>query len=415
MRRIAVVLLSCCIVGQAPARTLTVFGSLYAEHQSNIIASTLNPRAGALGRARLEIGGEDMAEHYAWTLNGKFSYQAYEDQLFSNQFYGDAVGNLRWIVRPQSLDWHFDYIESVEVLDPGRIGQEDNQQSVRVFGTGPVYRQRFRQSNELVVSLRRQRVENEFQGYYRNIGTATLWRDIRDRHRTFIEANATRVEYGDDQPDFEIREATLGYLYEWPKASARFEAGRAWLDQELIGEQQTETGSIRLRWLLGGGRSVQARSEFRYGDEATNLQSVPDELLTGAVDSVGAFREEVHTLYYSGSEKVADPSASLWFRERRYQRQIFAERDTRETGITLSSRLYNGDAGFLLLRMTAGHRDFLFLDRLDRDYSGTISATRKINSRNELIVGFTRFERDSTVGLASFTNNTVFIEYRGRL
>ena len=415
MRRIAVVLLSCCIVGQVSARTLTVFGSLYAEQQSNITASALNPRARALGRARLEIGGEDMGEHYAWTLNGKFSYQAYEDQLFSNQFYGDAAGNFRWIVRPQSLDWHFDYIESMEVVDPGRIGQEDNQQSVRVFGTGPVFRQRFRESNELVVSLRRQRVENEFQGYYRNIGTATLWRDIRDRHRTFIETNVTRVEYGDEQPDFEIREAALGYLYEWPRASARLEVGSAWLDQEFVAEQQTDTGSLRLRWLLGGDRSIQARSEFHYGDEAANLQSAPDESITNAVDSVGAFREERHTLYYSGSERVADPSSSLWYRERRYQRSIFSVRDTRETGIALSSRLYNGEAVFLLVRMTAGHRDFLFLDRLDRDYSGTVSATRKINSRNELIVGFTRFERDSSDGLASFTNSTVFIEYRGRL
>ena len=112
---------------------------------------------------------------------------------------------------------------------------------------------------------------------------------------------------------------------------------------------------------------------------------------------------------------MADPSSSLWYRERRYQRSIFSVRDTQETGITLSSRLYNGDAVFLLVRMTAGHRDFLLLDRLDRDYSGTVSATRKINSRNELIVGFTRFERDSSDGLASFTNSTVFIEYRGRL
>ena len=415
MRPITVVLWSCCAIGTVSAETLTVYGSLYAEHQSNIVASTLDPQEGSLGRVRLEVGGEDLAESYAWTLNGKFSYQMYESQIFSNQFFGDAVGNLRWIVRPQSLDWHFDYIESMEVLDPGRIGQEDNQQSVRVLGTGPVFRQRIRESNELVISLRRQRVENESQGYYRNIGSATLWRDIRDRHSAFVEANATRVEYGDDQPDFEIQEATLGYLYEWPRVSARLEAGRAWLDQEFIGEQQTDTGSFRLRWMLAGGRSMQARSEIRYGDEAANLQSVPDELLTGAVDSVGAFKEEVHTLYYSGSEKVADPSSSLWFRERRYQRSIFTVRDTRETGITVASRLYNADAGFVLLKVTAGHRDFLALDRLDRDYSGTLSATRKINSRNELITGITQFERDSTVGLASFSNTTVFIEYRGRL
>lgn len=415
MRPISVVLWSCCAIGMVSAETLAVYGSLYAEHQSNIIASTEDPRGGELARVRLEVAGEDLAENYAWTLNGKFSYQAYESRIFRDQFFGDAVGNLRWIVRPRSLDWHFDYIESMEVLDLAQIGQEDNLQSVRVLGTGPVFRQRFRDSNELVVSLRRQRVVNEFQGYYRSIGTATIWRDIRDRHRTFIEANATRVEYGNDQPDFEIREASLGYLYEWPRVSARLEGGRAWLDQEFIGEQETDTGSVRLRWMLGGGRSIQARSELRYGDEAANLQSVPDELLTGAVDSVGAFHEEVHTLYYSGSESVADPSASLWFRERRYQRSIFAIRDTKESGVTLASRMYNSDAGFVLFKVTAGHRDFLTLDRLDRDYSGTLSVTRKLNSRNELIVGVTRFERDSTVGLASFTNNIVFIEFRGRL
>lgn len=415
MRPIAVVLWSCCVIGTLSAEPVTVYGSLYAEHQSNIVASTLNPVAGELARLRLEVAGEDLAENYAWTLNGKFSYQAYESQIFRDQFFADAVGNLRWIMRPQSLDWHFDYIESMEVLDPTQIGKEDNLQSVRVLGTGPVFRQRFRESNELVVSLRRQRVENDIQGYYRNLGSVTIWRDIRDRHRTFVEANVTRVEYGDDQPDFEIREATLGYLYEWPRVSARLEGGRAWLDQEFVGEQRTDTGAAKLRWLLGGGRSIHARSEFQYGDEATNLQSVPDELLTGAVDSVGAFREEVHTLYYSGSERVADPSANLWFRERRYQRDIFAIRDTRETGVTLSSRLYNADAGFVLLRITAGHRDFLSLDRLDRDYSATVSGTRKVNSRTEVVAGFTRFERDSTVGTASFINNIVFIEFRGRL
>lgn len=415
MRPIAVVLWSCCAIGAVSAETLTVYGSLYAEHQTNIVASALEPQDGELARVRLEVDGADLAKNYSWNLSGKFSYQAYESRIFRDLFFADAVGNLRWIVRPQSLDWNFDYIESMEVIDLARIGQEDNLQSVRVFGTGPVFRQRFRDSNELVVSLRRQRVETEFQGYYRSIGTATIWRDLRDRHRTFIEANATVVEYGNDQPDYEIREATLGYLYEWPRVSARLEGGRAWLDQEFVGEQETETGSVRLRWLLGGNRSVQARSELRYGDEASNLQSVPDELLTGAVDSVGAFREEVHALYYSGSERVADPSANLWFRERRYQRDIFAIRDTREAGITLATRLYNGDTGFVLLRITAGNRDFLALDRLDRDYSGTVSATRRVNSRTEVIFGVTRFERDSTVGLASFINNTVFIEFRGRL
>jgi hypothetical protein len=415
MRQIAVVFLSCCVAGASFAETLTVFGSLYAEHQSNIVSSSLDPQAGSLARARLEVGGEDLTEHYAWSLNGKFSYQVYEDQLFSNQFYGDAVGNLRWIVRPQSLDWHFDYIESVEVLDPGRIGQEGNQQSVRVFGTGPVFRQRIRESNELVISLRRQRVENEFQGYYRSIGTATLWRDIRVRHRAFVETNMTRVEYGDDQPDFEIREAGVGYLYEWSRLSARFEAGRAWLDQQLLGEQQTDTGSIRFKWLLAGGRSAQARSELRYGDEAANLQSVPDEMLTGAVDTVGAFREQVHTLYYSGSERVADPATNLWASERRYQRAIFSIRDTREAGIAMSSRLYNGNSGFVLFRLSGARREFLAIDRVDRDYSGTVSGTRRINSRNEVIVGVTRFQRNSSVELAGFTNTTLFIEYRGRL
>lgn len=415
MRRLAVFLFSCCAAGASFAETLTVFGSVYAEHQSNIVSSTLDPKAGSLGRTRIEMGGEDLSEHYAWSLNGKFSYQVYESQLFSNQFYGDAVGNLRWIVRPQSLDWHFDYIESVEIIDPGRTGQEDNQQSVRVFGTGPVFRQRIRESNELVLSLRQQRVESEFQGYDRSIGTATFWRDIRPRHRAFVEANITRVEYGENQPDFEIREAGLGYLYEWPRVSARLEAGRAWLDQQLLGEQQTDTGSLRVRWLLAGGRSAQARSELRYGDEAANLQSVPDEMLTGAVDSVGAFREQVHTVYYSGSERVVDPTTNIWASERRYQRAIFSIRDTREVGVALSSRLHNADAGFVLLKLSGGRREFLAIDRIDRDYSGTLSGTRRINSRSEVSVGVTRFERDSNVTLASFTNTTLFIEYKGRL
>ncbi len=415
MRPIAVVLWSCCAIGTLSAETLTVYGSLYAERQSNIVASPVSPDPGALARVGLEVGGGDLAANYAWTLNGKFRYQAYQNERFDDQFFGDAIGNARWIIRPQSVDWHFDYIESMEVLDPGRIGQEDNLQSVRVFGTGPVFRQRFLDSNELVVSARRQWVENEIQGYYRSIGSASIWRDIRNRHRTFIEASATRVEYQDDQPNYEIREATAGYVYEWPRVSARLEGGRAWLDQEILGEQQTDIGSARLRWMLGGGRSVQARSEFRYGDEATNLQALPDELLVGAVDSVGAFREEVHTVYYSGSEQFFDPSASLWFRERRYQRTIFVIRDTREAGATLASRLYNGDTGFVLLKVTAGQRNFLSIDRIDHDYSATLSATRKINSRSELIVGATQFERDSTAALASFSNTTIFVELRGRL
>jgi len=83
MRPITVVLWSCCAIGTVSAETLTVYGSLYAEHQSNIVASTLDPQEGSLGRVRLEVGGEDLAESYAWTLNGKFSYQMYESQILA--------------------------------------------------------------------------------------------------------------------------------------------------------------------------------------------------------------------------------------------------------------------------------------------------------------------------------------------
>jgi hypothetical protein len=81
----------------------------------------------------------------------------------------------------------------------------------------------------------------------------------------------------------------------------------------------------------------------------------------------------------------------------------------------MSSRLYNGNSGFVLFRLSGARREFLAIDRVDRDYSGTVSGTRRINSRNEVIVGVTRFQRNSSVELAGFTNTTLFIEYRGRL
>jgi hypothetical protein len=415
MRHLIALLLPCCLAGPALAAPSGIIGSLYVEHQSNIVASTLDPESGGLARARLEVDVADMAENYAWNLGGMFSYQTYQREIFRNQFLADAAGNLRLFVLPNAIEWHFDYVEVVEDVDPGRAGQAGNEQSVQVFGTGPVLRHRLRESNELVVSLRRQRVETDFQGYYRNIGSATLWRDIRPRHRAFIEANVTQVEYGDIQPDYEIREATAGYLYEWQRLSARLEGGRSWLRQDILGDQETETGAALLRWSMPGGRQLIGRSAVSYGDEASNLHGIPDELLVGAVDSVGAFREESHALIYAGSQRVADPSLNLWHRERRYQRPVFAERDTRDTGAAISTRLHNVDSGFVLLRVSAGHRQFLLLDRLDRDYTVTISGTRYINSRSELIIGGTFFERDSTVGLSSFTNVSLFIEYRGRL
>ena len=415
MRRLIALLLPCCIAGPVLASPPAVIGSLYVEHQSNIVASTLDPQSGGLARARIEVNTGDVAENLAWSLNGKFSYQSYQRQMFSDQFLADAIGNLRWFVVPGAVEWHFDYVETIEAVDPGRVGEPDNEQSVRVIGTGPVVRHRIRESNELVVSLRRQRVETDFQGYYRNIGSASLWRDIRPRHRAFVEANATRVEYGDSQPDYEIRQTSLGYLYEWQRLSARVEGGRSWLRQDILGEQETGTGAALLRWNMPGGRQLIGRSAVNYGDEASSLEGVPDELLVGGVDSVGAFREESHTLIYTGSERVADPSLNGWFRERRYQRPVFADRDTRDTGAAITTRLYNVDSGFVLLRVSAGHRQFLLIERLDRDYTATLSGTRHINSRSELIVGTTFFERDSTVGLSSFTNVSLFLEYRGRL
>jgi hypothetical protein len=415
MRLLVALMLIGCMSGAASAASLNVFGSVYADHQSNITSSTFNPESGALGRLRLEASGEEVGEKYAWSLNGKFSYQRYQDDIFSKQFYGDAVGNAKWFMVPRAMEWNLDYIESVEIIDPASQANPDNQRSVRVVGAGPVIRLTLRESNELVMSLRRQRIEGDVKGYYRNIGSAMLLRQIRPRHRVFVNGGFSRVEYGDSREDFSIRDARLGYLYDLSRLSVRVEGGRSWLDQEFAGEQHTDTGAANARWLLRGGRDVAVRSQLRFGDEVSSLQGVGDDQLDGAVDSVGAFREESHELVYSGSERVADPAVRLWGRERRYQRAIFASRDTRETGISTSTRLYSIDAGFVTLLASASHRDFLSFNRLDRDYNITVRGTRQINPRNQLSVGLGYFERDSTVGSASFSNRTVFLEYRGRL
>ncbi|MFN3712164.1 MAG: hypothetical protein ACK4SX_00750 [Alcanivoracaceae bacterium] len=415
MRPLLVLLVIGVLPASVAASSLSMFGSLYGERQSNITSSTFNPESGAFSRLRLEANGEETWQKYAWNLNGQFSYQHYDNDRFSKQFFGNAFANARWFMVPQALEWNFDYIESLELIDPAGRATFDNERSVRVFGSGPVIRLSLLESNELVISLRRQRIEGGIKGYYRNIGDSTLFRQIRPRLRVFAGGGFTRVEYGDSREDFSIRNAQAGYIYDRSRFNVRVEGGRSWLDQEFLGEQQTETGAVNARWLVRGGRSLAARSQLRFGDEVSALQGVSDELLEGVVDTVGAFREESHEIVYSGSDRIADPVVRMWHRERRYQRPIFASRDTRESGIGTSVRLYNADVGFVMLLASAGHRDFLNFNRLDRDHSITLRGTRLVNPRNEFSIGTGYFERDSTVGSASYSSYSLFIEYRGQL
>ncbi len=409
-------LVVCAVASASESQVpLRVAGSLFTEYQSNVTASNDEPRSGMVYRSRLEASGQQQGEQYTWALDGAFNYQEYQHQLLDGQFDAEAVGNFRWLLQPEMLDWNVDYVESVQVVDPAAPNIDSNSETVRLLGTGPTARLRLGDLNALVLSGRRQRIVSGDERYFRNTGSANLTRQPRQRLQVFARVDYSATEYSGNFPDYRTRQAVAGFSYRGMRSGLSLEAGKGWLKEQGFDPEQSDVGRFRANWMVSADRQLVVTANQEFSDEASDLESLANGTLVAGIEGTGAYRQRSAALTYSGSRAVLDPLVSVWGKQRRYLDRGVTRRDSDERGTRLVTRLYEADTGFVSCALSSTRREFLDDGRVDRDSEATVTATRLLNTRTELTAGTGWLGRSSTQEQAEYTNTSVWLALRVQL
>lgn len=412
LRRRAATLVLLLLPVTVCASELDASVALFTEYQSNVVGSPDEPRSAMVNRGRFEVSGEQASERQAWSLDGDFNAQHYQHDLFDTRFDAEAVGNYRWFAVPDVIDWHLDYVESVQVIDPAAADVPTNTESVRLFGTGPDIRLQLLGHNELRMSARRQRIRNDREHYYRGSASAGVWRTIRPRHQVFARTEWSQTDYVEAAPDYRNRNYLAGYTYLSSRAQLTVEGGKGYIKEENDERQDSDIGAVRLNWQMPGSRSLSASGQQEFGDEAGDLLNYASGNLVSTIEGANPFRDRSGMLTYSGSDLLLDPLIAVWGRERRYLRANTLSRDSDERGVRVLTRLFNGDRGFVSLSGSYVQRLFIEDQRRDHDTQVVVAGTRLLTDRFDITLGSSWFERRSTDTSVEYDNATVYLELR---
>lgn len=385
--------------------------SLSGEYHTNVRGEADDQaRSGLIYLAQLEASGGQEAEKYSWSLNGDFGFREYQHELLDEYFRARAVGNLRWLFVPQSLEWHLDYVESTRLIDPAQPDVSSNTESIRTLGTGPEVLLRLTERDSLTFSARHQLIQSGEQDYTRDVASVGLGHQIRPLHRLYVRGDARQSNYDGLQPDYRIENAVGGYGYTGRRLNFSADGGKSVLREEGFDDQYQDIHSLRAVWKVHQDRLLTLNGRQVFSDQGSELYYFAEGSNQASLSGSNAAREKYGDLTYSGGKPWFDPSVTLWALQREYVRALPNQLDLREQGARIGTRFLVDDATHLALRYRQVRRDFTVIARQDDDQEVHAALVRKIRSRLVVSVYSGWFRRDSTDVAAEYRDVSAGLE-----
>lgn len=329
------------------------------------------------------------------------------DNEFEDEWRARLAARLDWKIRPESLDWTLVNVASVEPISLVLADAPDNLQQVNVFATGPNWTIRPGAAWSALIDARfidSYAEETDAFNSERWTASGRLLRRLAPNRRVSLGLEYGDVRFGNPDfsgVDFERFDAVVRLQSDQARTEVDVAAGYTRIEPETLPELSSVLFRLLLARQVGDAASLRLTASHELSDSvrqlATSIDAPEFPVSYSSRLPIGSALYELTQIELGWTHRTPrlDWSVTPYWRE--YDFEFDIERDFREVG---------GRAGFswrmqpltsLQVQAELDRRRFNVERRRDSDWYASVFIVRSLAPRWSARVGFSRYERDSSV------------------
>lgn len=411
----------CCVLG-LPAFALEVLGgaSVRYQHSDNILQSENNTRSENMLAPRVDAtlvkdagALRGAAVMYAERVDYRQDLLDDENRYnLTTSWTGDLIEN--------RLVWRLDDVAERRVIDARAVDTASTRVDQNYLDTGPDLYFSLNQRDQVVLSARYG--ENWF-GNQVDLDSERRLGRIQARHQmsplnTVLASYAySETRYTErDVPGFARQESVLGLERELTRVQWRLQAGYNSVSLDNDERYHGLRAGLGWRQQWRDDFYTDLRGDYRLTDAA---EQIIDDALAGGIDLDPVVSTDVYTLktvtFASGWQRTRwQAYFSARAEEQDYEVQLLDQQlSAVELGMTRSLTQQSS----LNVSVSAARRDFVDIDRLDREFEAYATMDHVFSSLFYGAIGSAWLARNSSLPSGDFRETVVFVEFglRGTL
>jgi hypothetical protein len=411
----------CCVLG-LPAFAFEVLGGASAryQHSDNILQSENNTRSENMLAPRVDAtlvkdAGAVRGAAVMYAERVDYRHDLLDDENRYNlttSWTGDIIEN--------RLLWRLDDVAERRVIDARAVDTADNRVDQNYLDTGPDLYFSLNRRDQVVLSARYGETwfgNNVGLDSERYLGRIQARHQMSPLNTLLASYTYSEIDYTErNAPGFDRQESLLGLERELTRMQWRVEAGYNSVSLENGESYDGLRAALAWRQQWREDFYSELRGDYRLTDAA---EQIIDDALAGGIDLDPVVSTDVYTL-------KTVTLASGWQRSR-WQAYMSARAEQQDYEVQLLDQTLSAaelgvsrslsERTSLNLSLSVARRDFVDIDRLDREVESYVTVDHVFSSLFYGAIGGAWLARNSNLPAGDFRETIVFVEFglRGTL
>jgi hypothetical protein len=388
----------------------------------NIGLSDVDKRSETVVSPRLGFDAHQAGSVFELDARGSVQYLSYRENTFDDEFRGVFAGQALWTMSPERLQWVFEDYLSRQPIDTFESFTPGNEQQANLFVTGPTLLLRPGQATRGEIDLRysnsRASEDKTFDGDRYN-AAARLLHDIGPNRTLSANVEALRVAYdtGALLADYTRYDAYARYWSRMRTLELTIDLGYSRLEYEdRPGDTSEPLGRVDLAWNASARSVLDLAFRYELADAADNLVVGVDDVGNPANPTVplspDVFKQRRVELGYAFSGDRTTLEIRPYYQRVSYLGVGAQDEDSRGGYIVASYKLQ--PLTTLSLFAARADREFVSLDRDDRDSSIGLSLEHRFTRNWSATIQYLHRERNSTDDVQDYRENAAIVSFSYR-
>lgn len=346
-------------------------------------------------------------------------YIEYVDDAFDSDLEGGATAVAGYWFLVDRFGWNLQYNFGQQVFDPLAPIRPDNRENVSYLTTGPQLEFPIGSRFEFQASVDFSDTSYEINpnDQRRLGGRASIGRLLGAGRTLSIVGTQEDVNYDDGSPTPDFERRGLFLRFESINARGTFTVDLGVNELELDGVAETGDGTLfRLDWmrLLSNGVELTLGAGTRYSDQGDIFrffQNAAFDLVdTENVSGVGSpFRNNYGSVIFSLEKQRTTIDLVALYSDEDYEFDSTFDREVKQLSLEITRDFTNRLFGEL--GIDASSREFISVNRDDRDVQYTFSLGYRFNTAFSTMLSYQHFERSTNQGVTEFDEDRIFLQF----
>ncbi|NCT68787.1 MAG: hypothetical protein GXC76_14275 [Rhodanobacteraceae bacterium] len=405
-------------VTATPALDYTIGVSL--RHDDNVNQSATDPVSDNILTPSLAFSLNQQGSAVTARAAGTLEYRDYMSGSYNSQFAGLLSGTAAWHISPERLDWVVEDYVGRQPVDVLANNTPSNQQQTNVFSTGPTLRAHFgdglRGQLDLRYTNNYAEVSKDFNGDRISAAGRVLYLlDPTSELAGNLSVESARFDVAPKRFDYDRGDAYLGYSRSGGSVNLQGSLGYSRLTfRDGGGSHGGLLATLTVTYAPNPANTFALGASDTYSDAAAELSLDPSQIgqqgvvgsgLSGVVVAPDVYRERSLRLSFGHHGERYHLTVAPFVRRLHYLDPTTP--DERSRGLYADFTWSLTARNELSVFAGGENRDYVSLDRNDRDRSYGASVSWQQARNWAWVLSVTRLKRSTNALDQSFTENAI--------